>query len=503
MTKTLHLPAKTHHFATAKPSSLYADQANNYYLDLFNLFPDLDEVMRRAGLNRTELRKLETDDEIGAATDTRREAVISTPWHLEGADGKPATGKDVDFLHEQLCPWIERMARAGWAAVPYGYSVWETVYARLAGGRIGIAILWEKPFEWFAPKQDGRLMYRSLETPQGVEVDTVYKFFVTVREPTYRQPYGKPLFSQLYWPWFFRKMGWQFWMKFLERWGTPILLGRSAGDKDAMAKALAKAVQNSVIAVGKDDAVEALGMGAGTPHFEAFERAVCARVQKTVLGQTLTSDAGGSSGKSGSYSLGKIHNEVREDRRNADLRLITSTIQRQVNALWVLNNLAGDAPLFKFEDDTGLQADRADRDSKLLSTGAVKFTAEYFLRAYDFEEGEVEVVDDPQPAQAGAKPKSKAGDDEGTQYARRPAARFTREQQAVEDLIGAASKQLEQPVDPEAIRNAIRTAKDPDDLIDKLGLLFAGADPVSFARVIERALFAGHVMGFAHAQPAK
>jgi hypothetical protein len=48
-----------------------------------------------------------------------------------------------------------------------------------------------------------------------------------VREPTYRQPYGRALYSQLYWPWFFRKMGWQFWMKFLERWGTPFLVGHT------------------------------------------------------------------------------------------------------------------------------------------------------------------------------------------------------------------------------------------------------------------------------------
>jgi phage gp29-like protein len=503
MGKTLHLPREAHHFATARPAgNLYADQANNYYLDLFNLFPDFDEVMRRAGLSRTELRKLESDDEIGAATDTRREAVISTPWHLEGADGKPATGPDVDFLQEQLDPWIEQMARAAWAAVPFGYSVWETVYARLGGNSIGIARLWEKPFEWFAPRQEGGLLYRSLENPQGVEVDAVLKFFCTVREPTYRMPYGRALFSQLYWPWFFRKMGWQFWMKFLERWGTPILLGQTAGDKDKMAKALAKAVQNSVIAVGKDDDVEALGIGAGSANFEAFERAVTARIQKTVLGQTLTTDAGGSTGKSGSYALGKIHNQVREDRRNADLRLITKTIQRQVDALWVLNGFGKKPPMFKFEDDTGLQLERAQRDNQLLSSGKVSFSEEYYLRAYDFEEGEVVVT--PDGTATGAGQPGGERDPGGAKASLRAGAggpRFTREQQAVEELVASAADNLPSPIDPEAIRNAIRAAKDPDDLIDRLGVLFADADKFTFARIIERALFASHVMGFAHATP--
>jgi hypothetical protein len=65
------------------------------------------------------------------------------------------------------------MARAAWAAVPFGYSVWETVYARSSGNRIGIARLSEKPFEWFSPRQDGGLLYRRSTNPQGVEVDTV------------------------------------------------------------------------------------------------------------------------------------------------------------------------------------------------------------------------------------------------------------------------------------------------------------------------------------------
>lgn len=512
-TGTLHLPAgsRAQQFASAKPpSTLYADQANNFYLDVLNIFPDFDEVLRRAGLNRTELRKLETDDEIGAATDTRREAVIATPWHLEDAAGKPAVGPNIDFLHDQICPWVEHMARAGWAAVPYGYSVWETVYAKLDGNRIGIDRLMEKPFEWFAPKHDGTLLYRPITNPMGEPVDTTFKFFCTVREPTYRQPYGQALYSKLYWPWFFRRSGWQFWMKFLERWGTPLLLGKTKGDAGKMAAALAKALQNSTVAVGSDDSVEAVGMGAGSASFEAFERAVTARVQKVVLGQTLTTDAGGSTGKSGSYALGKIHNQVREDRRNADLRLITGTIQRQVNALWVLNNLPDKPPIFKFEDDTGLQLERAQRDAQLLGSGMVQFSEEYFLRAYDFEEGEVTIIDASARAAgngSGNGDTGAEGGEGGQQYARgsrrfsSDPARFTRAQQAVEDLVAAGAKDLPQPIDPEAIRNAIRAATDPDDLIDRLGVLFGNADPIKFAKVVERAIFAAHVMGFAHSQP--
>jgi phage gp29-like protein len=258
-----------------------------------------------------------------------------------------------------------------------------------------------------------------------------------------------------------------------------------------------------VIAVGKDDKVEALGIGAGTAHFEAFERAVTARVQKLILGQTLTTDAGGSTGKSGSYALGKIHNQVREDRRNADLRLITKTIQRQVDALWVLNGFKRQAAHVQVRGRHRAAAGARQRDNQLLSSGKVSFSEEYYLRAYDFEEGEVVVTPDGTATGTGQPggERDPGGAKASLRAASRRSARFTREQQAVEELVASAADNLPSPIDPEAIRNAIRAAKDPDDLIDRLGVLFADADKFTFARIIERALFASHVMGFAHATP--
>src|SRR5437868_2880646 len=192
MNKTLQLPGKNLKFASASPSdSLFNERAVDMMIQALIQAPDFDEVLRRAGLARFELRKMEGDDEITAATDTRREAVIATNWHLESGDGKPAEGPNADFILEEITPHLETMSRAAWSAVPYGYSVFETVYKRLDGNRIGLDFVSEKPFEWFQPLQGGGLKYRPVTDPQGIEVDTVYKFFCTVRQPTYRLPYGK------------------------------------------------------------------------------------------------------------------------------------------------------------------------------------------------------------------------------------------------------------------------------------------------------------------------
>lgn len=499
----LRLPSRqATQFASA---AVFQEQAIDRLLDALISIPDPDEVLKRAGLSRCELRKLETDDEITAATDTRREAVIATPWHLEatGRDGKgkPAEDEHSVFIWDVIEPWVESMARAAWAAVPFGYSVWETVYAR-DGARIVIDRVDEKPFEWFKPGRRGVLRYYPVDNPNGIEVlgptvrgDLQWKYMLTVREATYRNPYGVALYSRLYWPWFFRKNGWNFWMQHLERWGTPFLVGHTSGNVEAMAKALAKLVKNATAAVGMDDKVDALQV-TGTAHFEAFERAVCARVQKVILGQTLTTDAGGSTGKSGSFALGKVHNEVRQDRRNADLRLVTRTIQRQIDALWALNNFPGKPSRFVFQDDTGLQLERAERDSKLFGTGKVKPTLAYLERVYDFEPGDVEVVEGEAPKPGATRPAKK---DEDLEAARQPGQRFTAEQQAVEDLIENAARQLASPVEPAAIKAAIRAARDPEDLADRLAVLFQEADFGVFPQVLERCLFAADVMGYAHA----
>jgi hypothetical protein len=72
----------------------------------------------------------------------------------------------------------------------------------------------EKPMEWFEPKNDGRLIYRPDGTGQEIEVDQVFKFFMTRRKATYKQPYGKALLTVVYWLDFFRKNGFKFWAKF-------------------------------------------------------------------------------------------------------------------------------------------------------------------------------------------------------------------------------------------------------------------------------------------------
>jgi phage gp29-like protein len=111
---------------------------------------------------------------------------------------------------------------------------------------------------------------------------------------------------------------------------------RKQDDIDAMTSALLNAHAQSVMSIGAEDS-ETIGgssSNGGSTAFEAFDNVLTRRIQKVVLGQTLTSGTDGV----GSRALGEVHNDVRLDKRNSDLRMITPTIQELIDALCLLNN---------------------------------------------------------------------------------------------------------------------------------------------------------------------
>jgi phage gp29-like protein len=504
--------------ATA-PKALYNEQAIDYLLSNLLQMADTDETLKKLGIHRKELRTLESDDEIYAAIETRREALIATPWRLESGLASQNT-----FLWTEIERVIATVLRGAFNAVLYGYSVQEVIYKN-THGKITLAEISEKPFEWFEPKSNGDLIYRSMLDPMGTAVDTDYKFLLTVRNQTYRQPYGEAVLSRLYWAWLFRVNGWKFWAKNLERAGIPFLKGTAPDmpmadgtpSVDHLSVVLNAAVQNATLALPAGWEAEFMSVQQNGATFEQFENAILKRIQKVILGQTLTSDVG----KAGSFAAAKVHQAVLDDRRKADMRLVTKTVQTLVTALHTLNSFTGEPPTFVMEDDTGLETERADRDSKLVQAGVLKLTPDYLLRVYDYEEGDFEIpaelpnqtinppiggkkfsaadnVFAPIGARISENPLPMGGRESFNFYAPM-GARFTSAQQEIENLADNALENSSSPISEGAIFNAIKTAKSPEDLADKLAVLFADTDTAQFRQMLERAMFAADVLGYVNA----
>lgn len=509
------LKPKPKQFAPRSKRALTEQVSVDKAVSMLFTMSDPDAVLKKLGIRRTDLRALEGDDEITAAMDTRIESVLSTPWRLE-----PGIGQGSDFVWAQLETHLPELIRGALSANKYGYSVLELIYGPI-DGKYGIAAVNEPKFEWFEFNAAGVLLYKDSTTGDTTDVLADYpnKFILTRRNPTLYNPWGESLYSRLYWAWFFRVNGWKYWVTALERYGSPFLKGTAPEgmglDEDgnpisnakALLDALSTANQTATIALPEGWNVELLSAPNGGGAFQDFETACVKRMQRLILGQTLTSDTGQNGG--GSYALGQVHNEVRMDKRNADIRMVSRSVQTAINYLWTVNGIAGVPPTFVMEDGKGLDQERATRDATLVNAGIVKLSEDYLLRAYDFEEGEIELPGDPVPQEP--EPQTQPVDPrmdeqvDSVQTSSRSGitfatgGRFTPNQQALEDIADEAARKKVELVSEEAIRSAIRAAKSPEDLEQRLAVVLKDADPQEFRAMLERSLFAADIMGYVHA----
>lgn len=163
------------------------------------------------------------------------------------------------------------------------------------------------------------------------------------------------LFRVLVWPYLFKNYSVGDLAEFLEIYGIPMRVGKypsgaTEKEKLTLLRALAALGHNAagIIPIGME--LEFLNAAQGDPA--AFQLMIewCERTQsKAILGGTLTSQA---DGKSSTNALGNVHNEVRQELRDADAKQIAMTLSQQlVYPIAVLNGLATDwrrCPRLKF-----------------------------------------------------------------------------------------------------------------------------------------------------------
>ncbi len=469
--------------------NLYTQEAVTRFLVNFGKQPDTDEVLRKAGITRHRLRVLLDDDEVAQAVETRIDALLATPLRVE-----PSDTDEAEKLTLVLKEWFHEIAASSLNALFFGYSVQEAVYELKPEGYIGLEWIGEKPMQWFEPKNDGRLIYRQEGTANEQEVDQVFKFFLTRRKASYEQPYGKALLATLYWLFFFKQNGFKFWAKFLERFGTPILLGKCKDtETEDMNRALLNAHAQSVLSIDSEDDVQVLGTsgasGTAGAAFESFNNQLVRQIQKVILGQTLTSGTDGV----GSRALGQVHENVRMDKLKSDIRLVTPTLQAVVNALCALNGW-GAYEVMLGEKPKPLNKDQAERDAHLKNAGA-NLTPQYFQREYGLQDGDIaEIIQSLPNTQFSAIPKRAFS-------FKAQANKLSAEQQEVEELTdGQVDLQL---LTNEQIKQLAAESDGPEGLVFNLMQLIPTASESQFKANLDQALYAADILGYATAQNGK
>ncbi|MHA3051143.1 phage portal protein family protein [Acinetobacter sp. ANC 4640] len=476
---------------------LYNHQAELAFINFLTRMPDLDEVLRKAGIARHRLCTLMYDDEIYQCVEKRQGGIESAPFRIEPADTPQAI-----IINDLFRKWWAELVISAQNARWYGYSVIEAVYDQNAlnfdGKNITPYIGWtwigEKPMEWFDPKNDGRLMLLSNYNDQhvNIECDQQFKHFLTQCKATYKNPYGEALFSRLYWIWFFKTNGLKFWAKYVERFGNPLLVGKGSMDTEKMRDALLQAHASSVIAVsGIEDVTTVGAANNGGAAFEGFDKKFERSIQKLILGQTLTSGTD----NTGSRALGAVHKEVQQEKVDADIRMITPTLQAILDALCAVNQWEHHKIIVG--EQKPLDSDKADRDVKLKNAGA-PLTNQYFQREYGLQDGDLAEVS--LQGVTKVSPTFSAVPRNALNFATgKP--KLSAQQQEVEELTdGQPPLKL---LLPEQIKAVLDDSSTIQDLIFGLSKISPDATAHEFTANLDQALYAADVLGYVFSSEGK
>jgi phage gp29-like protein len=186
-----------------------------------------------------------------------------------------------------------------------------------------------------------------------------------------------------------------------------------------------------------------------------------------------------------------VHNDVRLDKRNSDLRMITPTIQELIDALCLLNNFEKHTIILGGEQD--LKVAVVDRDIKLKSLG-VEFNDQYVIETYGIkaEHFKMNTSDAVPNTKFSALPHQAFSFKASVQ-------KQSPEQQEVDSL---AVRPMQLLSDDQIVQIAA-SSESIEDMQNKLFSLFTNAESSQFNEALDRALFTADVMGFVDSKEGK
>ncbi|GEM_PF-184995 len=356
---------------------------------IMGMLPNPDPILRKAGKSIEVYEELLYDDQVGHSVEALELAIQSMPWEIEdNGAGDDVTAQAVDMIS---CWDNGRIFSEIVNARLFGFQPMELLWS-LDGGRWTITDMVGKPPEWFFYTDENELRLRQKgSTLKGIALPA-FSFITPRNKPSFKNPYGVAALSRVFWPVAFKKGGLKFWLKFVEKYGTPFLIGKqprgaSEDATDKLLDSLENMVQDAVAVIPDDSSVDVLEAGGKAASGDLFEKMVRyhdGAIAKAIQGQTLTSSDGDGSG---SFALGRVHEQTFDNVTGGLMKLIKQTYDEALR-WWAQVNTGGPAPTFAWIPEEDVQKERAERDKILADTGQITFTGVYFKRRYNLEDDE-------------------------------------------------------------------------------------------------------------------
>lgn len=359
------------------------------YWAFMHYLPNPDPVLKKMGKDISAYREILSDSHVGGCVRRRKAAIKGLEWRITPT-GNEKTDEILTALFDRL-PMSQIISEILDATL-FGYQVLEVMWESKDGLLLPVAIV-GKPQEWFVFDEENQLKLRTKENINGEELPP-YRMLLATQNATYINPYGLGDLSLCFWAATFKKGGFKFWLEFMEKYGSPWLVGkhpRQAQTKeiDELLDSMETMLGTAVAAIPDDSSIgmlESASKGASSQVFDDFLRYCKSEIAIALLGQNQTTEA---EANRASATAGL---EVTLDIRDDDASLVERVFNQLLSWICELNFSVDTLPTFELYEQESIDKLQAERD-KLLTEIGVGFTEQYIHRTYGFEQGDIVMAD--------------------------------------------------------------------------------------------------------------
>lgn len=317
-------------------------------------------------LDQDELDRISNDATVISSIGSRKAATLKKELII--------TCKDETLIEPLTNVFDHTVLRKILDAPFQGASVFEVNWEVQPEGYLLMPKLVERSYREFTMK-NGVLYY----SPYGaLESIPEHKAVIALYEDKYHKPMGRPLAESLFWYVKFKNASLEFWIKFLEKYGVPWAIGKTDGDKDAMAEELYAMLSGDAAVIEKDDEIK-IETVSKTGDFDKITSYLDDQIREAILGGNLTGNVSGG----GSYAATQTHNDIREDIAMSDEHTTLQLMRKVIESFRVLNSIKEPIKIIlKDKDDPNTVL--AERDERISNMG-YKPTKAYIERTYNIE----------------------------------------------------------------------------------------------------------------------
>lgn len=319
---------------------------------VFNYLPNPSDMIRRSPRGLKTFDDMIKDSRIVGLFYDRRNATQNLTMSLADTGNKKIDEYASQYLKEKQLRKLSNYLLTD--ALKYGFRPAE--------------IVWEKNGQWLFPDTlighdincyrfdaDGGLHYIG---PYGnVACNQPYKWMIHRTEgDRYNNPYGVPYMEAAYWPWQFKRMGWEYWLTATERFAVPSIIALFEQSSEEKAQEIAVTLVDLIAQINSGSSgalanvkdLKQIDMGGKVSDFDQLISACDLQISYAMTAQALANSVS----VTGTQALGTVQQDTKMDFYENDSRALAYTMQKLIDMVIEVNFGPGtEVPEFTY--DTG------------------------------------------------------------------------------------------------------------------------------------------------------